>query len=268
MAVIFPLVNLERSELTTVSCFIFTSVKSLRPVPVSQTTFDECGLVGDRRLMVVRPSYSSNGGAATHRFLTQRQAPSLATIDASIPVEVESDRLEDIDDLIDEKNNEDDKDSTMTTMKSSKTRKTIIRLSHGEGPHRAHVHIDITPSTLKSLPISYRAGLWEDVVNVVDVGDAAASFVANIIKADAPNFGDARVVYVAGGRKINDRYCPDAARVGLLGSLPETGLTDGFPVSVLPFSTYLSLRVVKLIVAFFVFSSPVVFSFSFMCRFW
>jgi hypothetical protein len=110
--------------------------------------------------------------------------------------------------------------------------------------------------------------LWEDVVNVVDVGDAAASFVANIIKADAPNFGDARVVYVAGGRKINDRYCPDAARVGLLGSLPETGLTDGFPVSVLPFSTYLSLRVVKLIVAFFVFSSPVVFSFSSMCRFW
>ncbi len=98
MAVIFPLVNLERSELTTVSCFIFTSVKSLRPVPVSQTTFDECGLVGDRRLMVVRPSYSSSGGAATHRFLTQRQAPSLATIDASIPVEVESDRLEDIDD--------------------------------------------------------------------------------------------------------------------------------------------------------------------------
>ncbi len=28
------------------------------------------------------------------------------------------------------------------------------------------------------------------------------------------------------------RYCPDAARVGLLGALPETGLTDGFPILV------------------------------------
>ncbi len=182
--------------------------------------------------MVVRPSYSSSGSDATHRFLTQRQAPSLATIDASVPVEVASEsRLED--DIMDEFDNRatDDSDKDIRT-KSPKTRKkAVIRLSHGEGPNRSHVHIDITPTTLKSLPISYRAGLWDDVVTVVDVGDEAASFVANVIKSDAPHFGDARVVYVMGRRTIDERYCPDAARVGLLGALPETGLTDGFPVS-------------------------------------
>lgn len=209
---------------------------------MSQTTFDERGLVGDRRLMVVRPSYSissSGGSDATHRFLTQRQAPSLATIDASIPVEIESDRLNDIDDLFDEHNDGSNKDDSAVKRNTSKARnKTIIRLSHGEGPNRTHVHIDITPSTLKSLPLTYRAGLWDDVVTVLDVGDAAASFVTNIIKADASHFGDARVVYVAGGRTIDTRYCPDAARVGLLGALPETGLTDGFPVSVCLLSEY------------------------------
>ena len=181
--------------------------------------------------MVVRPSYSSTGSDATHRFLTQRQAPSLATIDASIPVEVASEsRLEHNIDEFDNRANDDSIKDKQT--KSSKTRKkTIIRLSHGEGPNRSHVHIDITPSTLKSLPISYRAGLWDDVVTVVDVGDEAASFVTNVIKSDAPHFGDARVVYVMGGRTIDERYCTDAARVGLLGALPETGLTDGFPVS-------------------------------------
>lgn len=185
--------------------------------------------------MVVRPSYSSTGGDATHRFLTQRQAPSLATIDASIPVEVALDsRLEDVDEFMDETNddinNNKDRSIAIKTNKSTTRNKTIIRLSHGEGPNRTYVHIDITPSILKSLPISYRAGLWDDIVTVVDVGDAAASFVANIIKADAPQFGDARVVYVAGGRTIDDNYCPDAARVGFLGALPDTGLTDGFPV--------------------------------------
>lgn len=95
-------------------------VKSLRPVSVSQTTFDERGLVGDRRLMVVRPSYSSSGSDATHRFLTQRQAPSLATIDASIPVEFASEsRLED---NMDEFDTNDDNNKDIQT-KSPKTRK-------------------------------------------------------------------------------------------------------------------------------------------------
>ena len=203
--------------------------------------------------MIVRPSYGDAGGDATHRFLTQRQSPSLATIDASIPVEVDvSDKLEDDVDVFDDdggdgnkhennnnNNNRDDPAVKMTATTKTKTkmktttRKTIIRLSHGEGDRRVHVHIDVTPSTLKSLPITYRAGLWEDVVTVVDVGDAAASFVANIIKDDASHFGDVRVVSVLGdgGRPIDERYCPDAARVGLLGALPQTGLTDGFPVS-------------------------------------
>ncbi len=158
--------------------------------------------------MVVRPSYSSSGSDATHRFLTQRQAPSLATIDASIPVEFASE--------IDNRANDDSNKDVQT--KSPKSRKkTIIRLSHGEGPNRSHVHVGITPSTLKSLPISYRAGLWDDVVTVVDVGDEAASFVTNVIKSDAPHFGDARVVYVMGGRTIDEKVLSRCGACGFTG---------------------------------------------------
>ena len=58
-------------------------VKSLRPVSLKQTKLDEKGLSGDRRFMVVYPSpkYPND---TTHRFLTQRQCPSLATVVATL----------------------------------------------------------------------------------------------------------------------------------------------------------------------------------------
>lgn len=161
------------------------------------------GLIADRRLMIVRP-YPSSGGA-THRFFTQRQSPSLATIEASEPVAITKDNGEG---------------------------KTLIKLSSSLVPNE-HVCIDVHPSSVKSLPVRYSAGLWSDTVEVADVGDEAAAFVAKVVAKDDASFGDVRVVSIldCSVRKVNKLYCPDAARVGLWGSLPQGGLTDGFPVS-------------------------------------
>jgi hypothetical protein len=86
---------------------------------------------------------------------------------------------------------------------------------------------------VNSFPIRYLAGVWNDVIQVADVGDEAAAFVSKVVCKDDPNFKDVRVVSVmqSSERRVDELYCPDAARVGILGSLPQGGLTDGFPVS-------------------------------------
>ena len=187
-------------------------VKSLQPVSLSETKFDQHGLLGDRRLMIVRPNPTPVygyfvDGEATHRFFTQRQCPNLATIEATEPIVISKD------------NNGEDK--------------TLIQLSSPLVPNE-HVYVNVHPTNVKKLPIRYLAGLWSDTVDVADVGDEAAEFVAKVVGKDDPSFADARVVSIVAStdRKVSEIYCPDAARIGLLGSLPQGGLTDGFPVSV------------------------------------
>jgi uncharacterized protein YcbX len=69
--------------------FIF-AVKSLRAVSMSEAELDEQGFVGDRRFMLVYPAplpaWKDKFGPkdSTHRFLTQRQCPSLATVGATL----------------------------------------------------------------------------------------------------------------------------------------------------------------------------------------
>lgn len=175
-------------------------IKSLRPVALSQTQFDQHGLVADRRLMIVRPS-----GDTSHRFFTQRQAPSLATIEVTEPI--------------------------LLSSNSGKEKKMLIKLSSSLVPY-SHVYINIHPSIVKTLPVRYLAGLWSDTVEVVDVGDEAAAFVSKVVCKDDPSFGDVRVVSIleSSVRLVDELYCPDAARVGFFGNLPHGGLTDGFPI--------------------------------------
>jgi uncharacterized protein YcbX len=72
------------------SFYLYTFVvKSLRAVSLQQATLDDKGFVGDRRFMVVYPvplpvSGSFGPQDSTHRFLTQRQCPTLATGCATI----------------------------------------------------------------------------------------------------------------------------------------------------------------------------------------
>lgn len=126
--------------------------------------------------MVVRPNptpiYGSFvDGEATHRFFTQRQAPSLATIEATEPVVVSSE--------------------------DGGKEKVLIKLSSKLVPNE-HVYIDVHSSAVKKVPVRYLAGLWSDTVEVADVGDDAAAFVAKVVENDDPNFADVRAM--RGGR--------------------------------------------------------------------
>ena len=58
-------------------------VKSLRAVSLPQAQLDDKGFHGDRRFMVCYP-VPRWPGDTRHRFLTQRQCPSLATIVAKL----------------------------------------------------------------------------------------------------------------------------------------------------------------------------------------
>lgn len=65
------------------------TVKSLRAVRVNDAVIDHRGFVDDRRYMVVTPAPLPAYGEflpsdATHRFLTQRQCPTLATVVATL----------------------------------------------------------------------------------------------------------------------------------------------------------------------------------------
>ena len=153
--------------------------------------------------MIVRPNptpvYGSFvEGEATHRFLTQRQCSKLATIDVSQPVKVNG--------------------------------KYMIKLSCDL--IQDHVYVDVTPKSIEKLPIKYIAGLWSDTLSVADVGDEAAKFVSRVAMMEDLMFQDVRVVAICNEseRKIDGMYCPVEARVGF-GNLPQSGLTDGFPVS-------------------------------------
>ena len=214
-------------------------VKSLRPVSLFETRFDKHGLVNDRRLMIVRPDPRASDhhhrdrgdgeSPASHRFLTQRQSPSLATIEATEPVGITTTASSSVDD-------DDDGGGGRGGGGSGRARKkTLIRLSSSSVPDSHHVYVDVHPSALRALPVRYRAGLWGDVVGVADVGDEAAAFVSEVVCRDDPSFADVRVVSLlpdnATSRSVDGRYCPHAARVGYFGSLPHGGLTDGFPVS-------------------------------------
>eukprot|EP00581_Thalassiosira_minuscula_P032185 CAMPEP_0183779636 /NCGR_PEP_ID=MMETSP0739-20130205/54365_1 /TAXON_ID=385413 /ORGANISM="Thalassiosira miniscula, Strain CCMP1093" /LENGTH=147 /DNA_ID=CAMNT_0026022323 /DNA_START=59 /DNA_END=498 /DNA_ORIENTATION=+ len=147
--------------------------------------------------MIVRPnpkslySGSTSEGEATQRFFTQRQSPSLATITASAPVII----------------NEGQRNEKMLLKLLNST---TNEESEKEKEEPYHVYINIHPSHLQSLPLRYHAGLWSDTVEVVDVGDEAANFVAKIVTKDDPSFGDVRVVAIleSSSRTVNERYCP------------------------------------------------------------
>lgn len=203
----------------TVSSLHVHPIKSLRPVSVSLSPVGPFGLDGDRCLMIVKPSRPSSSlyidpNKPTHRFVSQRQVASLATVKASLPTVVESDDTTSVD-------------------------KTIIRLSIDFGGSEKAVHIDVTQSTLARYPIKYRAGLWDDVVTVVDVGDEAAQFIRDVIAQDGDEYAreayqDVRVVSLLRGetdRPLDERYLPPSAFTWT-GGIPRTSLNDGFPVLV------------------------------------
>lgn len=208
-------------------------IKSLRPISVQSTTFTSLGLEGDRTLMLVRPTYSTlstSGSVCTHRFLTQRQCPILATINASLPTTIIQSQKNNRTSTVIQLSQHDDSSNTSSSGTTS-TKNTV--------PQK--VFIDISPSVLQSNPVRYKAGLWDDTIDVVDVGDKAASFIQQIIQnhqhnnnnGDVDLYDDVRVVSIIPNvthRKTDERYVPKSAYEHYGMTLPETSLTDGFPI--------------------------------------
>lgn len=188
----------------TISGIFIHPVKSLRPVSVPMAKLNSLGIEGDRIVMLVRPLPRPIYGKflpneATHTFVTQRQCPKLATIVASFS---------------DESRN-----------------KKSIKLSSG----RDKIYIDVSKASLKKHKIRYRAKVWDDIVDVVDMGQKAASFIQSSMESEEGDFDDVRVVSMiprVTKRKTDEKYSPIASLNPFNGSLPNVSLADGFPLLV------------------------------------
>jgi len=212
--------QVDSNNITVQNIYIYP-VKSTKAVSLDKGEFDAYGLKHDRRFMVVRPCPLPNKGFfapndATHRFVTQRQAPSLATISASLPTH-SGDKLD---------------ESCTYSSTSNYIELSQLDLKSGQ---RSSVTVDFTPSALQQ-GVVYRAGLWDDIVEVVDLGDPAAIFLQKVCKFDGNSeegqFTDVRLVYMAPKsyvRHAPEKYTP-LASLTITGKTSQVSLSDGFPI--------------------------------------
>jgi MOSC N-terminal beta barrel domain len=191
---------------TVVTSLYKYPVKSLRTIPCDEVVLDSKGFVGDRRFMLVTPAPVPLWGSfgpddATHRFLTQRQCPSLARIVVQVVKE-----------------------------------KNELLFSSDMLPNQT-CSISMTPDANASV---YRSTLWGDIVAVQDMGEAVATFLQKIVSQDENvpeewknDGGGVRLVVQCktDGRAAKDEFVPPGAR-SLLGKNPSVHLGDGFPMYV------------------------------------
>jgi uncharacterized protein YcbX len=183
---------------------------------------DSKGLVDDRRFMIVvnapLPAWGSfTKDQATHRFLTQRQCPLLATVCVTL----------------------DNVTGTLTLSCTDETATSVSTTTKGKSKSKAKVVLpeSITVNTKPAVgsPV-YRSTLWSDLVQVQDMGDLAAAFFQQILDLDdrvpdeLKKAGVRMVVQASNDtRSTDDKYVPAAAR-SWLGQSPATALVDGFPI--------------------------------------
>ena len=173
----------------TVSGLFIHPVKSLRAIAVPTSTLNCQGLTQDRRCMIVyavpassaSSSSSSSSRQSSHRFLTQRQCPSLATIAATIRLRRPASMI-----------NGEQKELVLehTTVVSKKSKKeTTIQGKTNKTPNNSNnntqtVCIPLESDAAGAPPSTYYAGIWDDTVLVRDLGDAAAQFLQRIVDRD------------------------------------------------------------------------------------
>lgn len=194
-----------------IHCHIYTifEVKSLRAVSTQKALVDYKGLMDDRRFMLVVPAPLPHTGKflktdATHRFLTQRQCPLLATIVVHL----------------------DNVTGTLTLSCTDQTGTSKLL-------QVPSVTVSTTPAADSPM---IRSTLWSDIVSVQDMGEPAAAFFQQIIDLDdhvpdeLKRAGVRMVVQAATDtRCADDAYVPAAARTWT-GQSPAVALGDGFPV--------------------------------------
>ena len=150
-------------------------------------------------LIVPRPPPllgSFGPGEATHQFVSQRQCPSLATVAADL----------------------NSNDHSLT-------------LSSHLVPSQ---NVTINPNDEMEVGKAYKARLWGDTVEVVDMGDKAASFFKDVVENDKDvedmwKQGIRLVAMKRDDRLADDKYTPSAA-LSWTGGLPKVALADGFPI--------------------------------------
>jgi uncharacterized protein len=188
-------------EETTVTAVYRYPVKSLKGIPMDDgVVLGNRGFTFDRAYMLVVPLPTPvwghfKPGEATHRFLTQRQCPSLARVSVKI----------------------------VGRQLLFSTPDKIVQSS---------IIVSTDPDDATTAP-TYPATVWGSTVSVQDLGDEAASFFQQILNGDQSmpdelKEGVRLVVQVdEDKRKPNCEEIPGASR-SLAGADPKVSLADGF----------------------------------------
>ena len=137
---------------------------------------------------------------ATHSFVTQRQIPFLARISCTLP--------------------------------SPSNGKTVLSCDMDNG-HTEQVNIDI--SNIMNLEKIYKARLWDDIMNVVDVGDEPVSFLKKVIPDLPEEYNSIRVVAFhpkVTKRNVDPKFVPWTAHLSPSNTdvSPPVAFADGYPI--------------------------------------
>ena len=193
----------NESDITVTGLYIHP-VKSMRAISLQEVELDSLGLAQDRRFMIVR-KMTSIYGVSSWRFLTQRQCPGFATIDANF--------------------NDDGNELIL----SCKKRKIAINVSTSRIQNASLIDV----------------GIWEDEVVVADLSsNEICEFLLDVIKhhegqeeeefssLGIASASDLKFVLILPRsehmRPVDNTYLPLAALQG--GTSPNVSLTDGYPI--------------------------------------
>ena len=185
----------------TVMALYIHPVKSLRAVSCQEAQLDSKGFVGDRRLMIVFPlpttatgKASSNQPATTHRFVSQRQCPSLARVTAIL-----------------------EKDQLILTYGT----KTLQLSLPGPGVPQRTYRAGIWDDTVAVDDMGDEAASFFQAIVDEDENTAAAGGRYKGVRL---------VIHTVSDRLVDPNFTPAVATSWLLGTPPPVSLTDGYPV--------------------------------------
>jgi len=203
----------------------------MRAIQVETAVVEEKGFENDRRYMVVAPLPLPTlygeflPHQPTHRFVTQRQFPTLATVDVRLS-------------------------SLRSDGGGGEIELTSAKLPRGK---KSRVAVTFPTSPAENAP-RYVSTLWDDRVVVQDMGVAAAQFVKDLARRDPEvvdelKTADLRIVTQSeeDARQVPDDFTPASTRRfggfgGLFGGKrrrqqakkimnnPSVSLADGFPL--------------------------------------
>ncbi|KAL3936189.1 MAG: hypothetical protein SGBAC_008442 [Bacillariaceae sp.] len=209
LATLFAKMNLKRKAMQkaseaadgSVSGVFIHPVKSLRAVSLPQAQLDHKGFHGDRRFMLCYPAPQWPGDTK-HRFLTQRQCPSLAKIVAKL-----------------------DEDSLVLEFGDQS-----IELSTEleEGTKRRTFEAGIWDDQVTVEDMGDEAAKFLQAI--VDADEACRSGDEGDSPASSSMFQKVRLVeHCVDDREAPAKFVPSSAQTWL-GKRPQVSLTDGFPI--------------------------------------